>query len=336
MGTLSKRAKIIIATLSSVVVLLVMGCIVLFFIYRRDVKYLNLSKASCREKIDEIKKHKMEIFNDKYVKLSFTQKTIKEGKKRMKNSNVLIVGLGRDIDQILPYSIHRLKDLTKRFKDYRIILYENDSEDNTLIILKLWADEDKKVIILSEDLLEEKAVSYGGISYDRFEKMAYFRNKCLEEVKKPKYKDFDYVIVVDLDLLGGFSVDGISSSFGYDNWDMIAANGCGFIRFATTGALDYYDQLAYRDKKGRRIRGFCVDDICKNAKSFTPNPSYNITDTILYPVTSAFGGLAIYRREIFDICSYAGYDCEHICLHDCMIKHGFDRMFTNPQMVTLQ
>ncbi len=335
MGTLSKRVKIIIAILSSIVGLLIVVGIVFIFVYRKNIKYLNLSKASCKEKIDEIKKHKMEIFNDKYVKLSFSQKTIKEGKKRIKNSKVLIVGLGRDIDQILPYSIHRLRDLAKRFKDYRVILYENDSEDNTLVILKLWANEDKKVIILSENLFEKKAADHGDMSLGRFEKMAKFRNKCLQEVRNPEYKDFNYVIVVDLDLLGGFSANGIASSFGYDNWDMIAANGCGFLSFVTTGAFDYYDQLAYRDKKGKRIGYYC-GTACNDQKSFTPKPQYDIADTKLYPVTSAFGGLTIYKKKIFDTCSYAGYDCEHICLHDCMIKHGFDKMFTNPQMVTLQ
>ncbi len=328
MGTLSKRAKIIIGTLSSIISLLVVVGVVLVFIWRRDIQYLNLTRASCKEKIVQIKKYKMELFNDKYVKLDFDHKTVRNGKKRMKNSKVLIIGLGRDIDQILPYSIHRLKNLSKRFKDYRVIVYENDSEDNTRLILKSWADHDKKIIILSENLPRNHAVA-------RFDRMAYFRNKCLQEIRKPQYNDFDYVIVIDLDLLGGFSINGISSSFNHDNWDMIAANGCSFLRFATTDILDYYDQLAYRDKKGRRIRGFCIDDMC-NVESFAPKPNYDITDTKLYPVTSAFGGLAIYRKEIFDICSYSGYDCEHICLHDCMIKHGYGRMFTNPQMVTLQ
>ena len=163
--------------------------------------------------------------------------------------------------------------------------------------------------------------------------MAYFRNRCLEEILKPKYKDFDYVIVIDLDLLGGFSVNGISSSFGYDDWDLIAANGCSFLHFITNGSFSYYDQLAYRDKEKRRITGYSLDD---ESGSFAPRPNYDVKDTSLHPVTSAFGGLAIYRKEIFDVCSYDGYDCEHICLHDCMLAHGYKKMYTNPQMVVFQ
>jgi hypothetical protein len=58
------------------------------------------------------------------------------------------------------------------------------------------------------------------------------------------------------------------------------------------------------------------------------------------PVESCFGGLAIYRTELFGGCSYSHrydvppfmLDCEHVVLHKCMGDKHRAKIVSNPNM----
>ena len=56
--------------------------------------------------------------------------------------DVVVVGCARDIMKYLPTTKINLQMLKNLFKSCKIIVYENDSKDNTLDILKQWANED--------------------------------------------------------------------------------------------------------------------------------------------------------------------------------------------------
>ena len=63
-------------------------------------------------------------------------------------SKVAIVGLARNIGGILPHSIERIHKLARHFADWRAIVVENDSEDNTKEVLTKWAtDEPAHVVV---------------------------------------------------------------------------------------------------------------------------------------------------------------------------------------------
>jgi hypothetical protein len=49
-------------------------------------------------------------------------------------------------------------------------------------------------------------------------------------------------------------------------------------------------------------------------------------------VCSAFGGMAVYRSNIFYRCQYAGGDCEHVPFHREMKRFG--NMYLNPASVS--
>ena len=60
----------------------------------------------------------------------------------------------------------------------------------------------------------------------------------------------------------------------------------------------------------------------------------------LIKTTSSFGGLAIYKMEIFNNnINYTPIDdvyiCEHIILSDNMIRNGYDKIYINPNMIIL-
>ena len=68
------------------------------------------------------------------------ERRVADGMRRMEQRRVVIAGLARNLAKILPQTIKRIESLGERFADYRVVIYENDSTDRTLEILKSWAN----------------------------------------------------------------------------------------------------------------------------------------------------------------------------------------------------
>lgn len=263
-------------------------------------------------------------------------KTVKKGYKKMREINIVMCGLCKDIENSLPKFIKRMNKLSKYFKQFKIVIFENDSKDDTRQILLKWESENKDVKIIkcpnNCKFGKKPAISHGVFSQDRMKMMAEFRNILLDEVWK-YYSDYDYCMIIDVDMKGPISIDGIAHSFGLTNklqWDMISAYGLAGITL-TGGMLVYYDLLAYEDNN---------TDINKNRldifkilykTSFLPRGSDPIK------IKSAFAGLAIYKMSSIKNIRYTPpYNtCEHKTFHRNMIKQGYDKIYINPNMILL-
>jgi hypothetical protein len=138
------------------------------------------------------------------------------------------------------------------------------------------------------------------------------------------YSDFDYLIVVDTDLKGGWSYEGISHTFGCDDWDFVGSNGV--LKQCRTRPnrreLVQFDSWAFR---AAEEAGPSQIDSVRNVVFVRGGP--------LLPVRSCFGGLGVYRLECVEHARYGGTDCEHVVLHEAMRKLGFDRLFLNPSQL---
>ena len=53
--------------------------------------------------------------------------------------NVVICGACKDVDLELPKTINIIKKISDLFENYKIIIYENNSLDDTKIILNDWS-----------------------------------------------------------------------------------------------------------------------------------------------------------------------------------------------------
>ena len=235
----------------------------------------------------------------------------------MQKKSVVICGLARDLGKTAQYSVARLERLGSMFKNYRVIIYENDSSDSTLTELFRWQKRNPNVVILTEKLGNPKRE---GISNERKKEMAYYRNKYLKEISN---YDHDYVIVYDTDLTGGFSYEGICHTFGCQDWDVMASNGLLF-RPNKNGDIDrfFYDTWAFR------LPGQ------EEPKITEQNDIYYKRGDPLVRVDSAFGGLAIYKSECIKGTKYTNKDCDHVTLHDQIKKNGFS-IYLNPNQITL-
>ncbi len=215
----------------------------------------------------------------------------------------LICGVGKNVAQYLPRMIQSIESLAAQFKDYRIIIYENNSSDQTPKLLREWMQRNPKVIVFSEhvsnDMLLQrvKGKALRDQAPCRMELIAYARNKVLEEAMKNKYDDYSFVIMTDLDFARGWEVNNVLQTFKIKTpWDCIAANGI-------VGRGEHYDRYAFRDDQyplGPELTGedFWVDA----SKKLYLNPNSG-----LKKVYSAFGGLAIYKRSSLKPATYSGF-----------------------------
>jgi glycosyltransferase involved in cell wall biosynthesis len=232
------------------------------------------------------------------------------------------------------------------FHESCAIFVEGDSIDNTLSILRRWAahsPQRRTAISYSTDSIADPNNDYSKEKgrLPREGRIAVSRNKALETLRGFA-KQPDYVIVLDLDIHG---VDplGIADSFGRTTkWDVICANG------VTLHGI-YRDIYAFRRHDIYTNHHVVFDHSLPEQRAFVQQNRtkfYDIMSTFtrsdgenLMQVDSCFGGLAIYRAEALQDCSYAfrwndtqKVDCEHVLFHHCLVEQNNATIYHNPIM----
>ncbi len=246
----------------------------------------------------------------------------RRGYEVMADARVAITGLARDVGRILPLTIRRIENLAQLFADSQVVVFENDSQDDTALLLRRWAGRNRRVDVTSERL--DDPVNPATRCLDRAGRMAVYRQRCQERVLE-LCPDFDAVIIVDFDVHGGFSLDGIASSFGWPEWDFVGANGLICRRHGLAmNALRQYDTWAIR-----------FDSDLTPLSSATAGGLVYERGAPLVPVTCCFGGLGIYTMAAYRQGRYDGTDLEHATFHRTLIAAGHDRLFLNPSQLVI-
>lgn len=208
---------------------------------------------------------------------------------------VLICGVGKNVEKAVPNTIRSATELGSHFADYRIIVYENNSSDQTKKLFQDWAKKDPHFIFLSEHLSKKKLkkqLSMGRIN--RTECIARARNIVLDLVFKKKFDDYKYVVWADLDFLDRWDIESIVDTILHpeQEWDAVFAYGS-------------YDLFALRSPEwpiGFELIGpyywSHLDVIWKEFVLDKKGPWKK--------VYSAFGGLGIYKRDAMKGCCYSG------------------------------
>lgn len=246
------------------------------------------------------------------------------GKEIASRSNVLFCGIARNIERYLPYTIARIKALGSLFKSYAVFIFENDSNDRTLAQLQKWASEDNRVNI--------ESATWNPPPFDdprgrvrRFY-MAKARNEYLKYAKFFSHRNLiDYIIIIDMDLDGGWSYHGILNSIGQNiNWDIIGSNSLCYKNIDNKWFKLFYDSWAFRQLDNPEV----LDDSQANLLVFNRGEP-------LVQVNSCFGGLAIYKPHFLsEGLYYTDADCDHPTLHNELVKRGYN-IFLNPSQITL-
>lgn len=260
--------------------------------------------------------------------------------KQINESSVIICSIVRDAEKGLKRNIPVIDELCKRFRDFRIIVYENDSKDGTKALLEEWCKKDERIHVSLNMTDSTKTIplreSTGGVnpffSHKRIDKMARIRNNYMEYVDTKGWTA-DYMIVVDLDVAQLY-MNTILTSFEADkDWDAVCAFG-----YSTSPKLmkRYHDTYALTEW-GDQENPQTEEKITVLADKYgTLKPSDEWVR-----IASGFGGLAIYRFEVVRGLRYEALDnddagvevkCEHFSLYKQMTERGYDRFYINPAM----
>lgn len=274
------------------------------------------------------------------VKEKVLQERIEQGKHNVRSKRIVIGLLTKNGIKHISKTKEKIERLCRHFADYRVIIFENDSTDNTRNVIKAWVETDPHVILLGCEHLGDKECklkakdpkSYGYTSFSRSEKMAGYRQEILNEVQM-HYTDWDYFCTFDFDLSGAFFIDGFLTTFSREDWDMVYGNGITFIPVPFFHTKAYaYDCFAFIDDNHE------FGSEAQVPHFFECNKILGEASKTMewYKSKSGFNGIAIYKIASLKGASYQpqkGMLCEHVFLHASMIDAGHDRIYFNPAMI---
>lgn len=257
------------------------------------------------------------------------------GKKYLETKKIAFVGLARNVENTITNCITKLINLGNSAKEYRIVIFENDSIDNTKQILKDLQNTNDRIFCISEN---NNRPQFGQTKEaDRTIALAQYRN-VLKQYIADNYKDYDFVVVTDLDFID-FSPNGCYNTFGWfalhPEISAIAGNSYEFktVTLPNEKTLWNYDSWAFRHNWWNEL---------PNYRSITYYSMMWFGFFImpvggpLLSVNSAFGGMTAYKTSQFLNATYEGYDCEHVCFHYNLKKNITDfQLFLNPSQIML-
>lgn len=227
----------------------------------------------------------LNLAND--VRKNVVIRDTKQNQQAQINEKILICGVAKKIAKAVPTTISLVNDLGSRFLDYKVIIYENNSADNTVELLNAWAKNDPHVIFMTEKLSSSRFKKESDMQIvHRIEKLARARNIVLDIASRPCFDDHKYIIWMDLDFIEPWSVDAVVETIINPEHD-----------FDAVFAGSNYDTFALRTSKwpiGFELLGQSFTDtygqIMYHGFDLKESDSWE-------KVYSAFGGIGIYKRD---------------------------------------
>jgi hypothetical protein len=243
---------------------------------------------------------------------------------------ILFIGCARDCEQGAGRSLGILQALGQHFGECKIAIYENDSKDQTVKVLK---DHQTRMnlTVISEQGLDQQMPA-------RTHRLAYARNKLLAWALN---QDSDYIAVVDMDtvLTDRFNPAGFINNFELESvWDAVFPVNEDF----------YYDLWALRKEKliegdyYLRMNGIDAAlgvNQCRWLGAHSMQIDLRSASGWI-DVDSAFGGMGIYKTKTLLRARprYLGHDmagaelCEHVPFNEELKRNGAN-LYINPKFV---
>ena len=234
------------------------------------------------------------------------------------DATVVFAGCARNCGPVLRANLWRIEQMGAAFADWAAVIVENDSTDGTKECLDEWAAAGRNRTVIHCD---NGRPHLHGFEPERMQAMAHYRNTYLGAIRQ-RHPRADYVVVLDLDVWGGYGglLAGISELANNP-----AAAGMASVSLFQTRVQGgerhwlHYDQFAFR-----------WFDWSKRLDSWFPAWRPPVGAPPLQ-VKSAFGGMAVYRAGALLACDYIANDgdCEHVGLHRDIAAIG-GQVYLNP------
>ena len=265
------------------------------------------------------------------------------------SERIVLCGLLRDKEGQVAYLRESLRQVTKHFADWALVVVENGSVDRTRQLLLDWQQEEPDRVFVLEGAAGganvSELVSWRTVWHDyseqRIGKMAALRNVYLQFVQQhARLSSYAYLAVLDLDLRSLLYSDGLLNSAHHFHTNptiqAIAANGLQLtaVRF-TAGRLHrltYQDPYAHEDSGNS---GKPHDQRYDNVRSGLVN-KFKYGHQLL-PVTSAFSGFTIYRARALMGLRYgverSGLHGQHVLCEHVSLNRQLQAVYLNPSML---
>jgi hypothetical protein len=247
------------------------------------------------------------------------------GRVEARRQKLAIVSIARNSMLWLNTTLRLVDELAGLWRDCAYFVYENDSTDGTAEALDEFSI--RQWVTVRHDTLEN--IDARGWDRERTDRLALCRTKCQDWVRREAV-DANYVLVLDTDPHGGFSVDGVLNSLGWfcqmlgESWHR-----------REPGALASSSIFIVKSAAGQYIAAQ-YDAWPAKLNTWEDERDHDWFHYLIPPVgsqpipmNSAFGGLCLYRREAFLAGKYDGSTCEHVGFHRAMHKAGY-QLFLNP------
>ena len=224
----------------------------------------------------------------------------------MPDVNAIFCGCVRDVAAHVDAVLLNIDRLTGLFRKSAFLFIENDSTDDSLARLKNWTSIHPHSNIISHSKLDL-------IRPSRTQRLAFCRNLLLQEIKKSLYREYDVVVMLDMDDINAAPIDlgGVSEALSFLRKTESAAAVCAYQE-------NYYDLWALRHSEHFPIDIWeeCLRQSLATSKSDqeifsgirTRYPMSFLSPDNPTKVLSAFGGLALYKRSalVTNPCTYSG------------------------------
>lgn len=262
---------------------------------------------------------------------------MEELKNIAKQYSVVFVGPVRNCASFLDKIFNNIERIGSLFKSYSCVFVESDSTDNSLQILKDYAQKNSNVYVLPLGNLLPRIPL-------RTIRIATARNAGLEFCENQGFLNtHDFYIQMCVDDVNAQEIDleGILACFKYDltTWDGMTAN-----------QNRYYDLWTLRCKKW--LEYDCYFELNHRPTYMSYDDAVNIfigsrfiyipKNYGLIEVDSAHGGLSIYKSSIAKGCRYSGFNQETNCeesdiLQFCRdIKTKGGKIFINSELINIK
>ena len=252
-------------------------------------------------------------------------------RKNISDSNILIAGTARDVAHCIEREINHLNTCAKEFQSIQILVIESDSSDETVECLEQLKNEIPYFEYKTLGPLSSKIPS-------RTERLSHCRNQIVNALRTdPKYQFIDFVMLADLDGVNDLlTVEKITQCWSVnENWDVICANQLNY----------YYDIWALRHPDWSPHN--YLEQYHNLVDWMGPHQAHQLSigvkqikldpKTRLIQVDSAFGGLAIYKKEAYITGSY-GFpkgvvdEVDHAPFHQHLTDKGY-KIYINPALI---
>ena len=266
---------------------------------------------------DEVAAHQADTFlpPDAEFAEEYAQ-AVRRGREVAASTTVALVAICRNACPFLPQTLRLVEETGSMFREWSAFIYENDSTDETKDVLGEWADGQQRHASLN---VNGRPHLNGTIEPVRTHALAEYRAACQEFVRHGETPTF--VVVLDTDAWGGWSVDGVATSvaamFTDRSWYGLASYSWAEVVQPSGLLAIHYDAFAARLNHWQR----------RDQNWF--HAWHPPVGSLPVEFRSAFGQLAVYRGERFLQGRYSGEDCEHVMFHRSIAAHG-GRFGLNP------